>query len=103
VKNVGRQAMDHVVAFARPAGRRSIADFAAASIQSRNSGFESLVKGGAFDALHKNAGARSIHRTLFSSMPRATCAIATRAVDLSARAKAHAAHCRWYRRRLADP
>ena len=57
VKNVGRQAMDHVVAARDADGPfRSIADFAQ-RIDPRlinKRAFESLVKAGAFDALHKN-------------------------------------------------
>ena len=57
VKNVGRQAMDHVVAVREADGHfRSIADFAR-RIDPRlvnKRAFESLVKAGAFDALHKN-------------------------------------------------
>jgi len=57
VKNVGRQAMDHVVAIREAGGPfRSIADFAR-RIDPRlvnKRAFESLVKAGAFDALHKN-------------------------------------------------
>ena len=57
VKNVGRQAMDHVVAVREADGPfRSIADFAR-RIDPRlvnKRAFESLVKAGAFDALHKN-------------------------------------------------
>ena len=57
MKNVGRQAMDHVVAMREAGGPfRSIADFARRIdpklINKR--AFESLVKAGAFDALHKN-------------------------------------------------
>ena len=57
VKNVGRQAMDHVVAIREADGPfRGIADFARRIdpklINKR--AFESLVKAGAFDALHKN-------------------------------------------------
>jgi DNA polymerase-3 subunit alpha len=57
VKNVGRQAMDHVVAIREAGGPfRSLGDFARRidpkSINKR--AFESLVKAGAFDALHKN-------------------------------------------------
>jgi len=57
VKNVGRQAMDHVVAIREAGGPfRSIADFARRIdpklINKR--AFESLVRAGAFDALHKN-------------------------------------------------
>ena len=57
VKNVGRQAMDHVVAIREAGGPfRSIADFARRIdpklINKR--AFESLVKAGAFDGLHKN-------------------------------------------------
>jgi DNA polymerase-3 subunit alpha len=57
VKNVGRQAMDHVVAIRESDGPfRSIADFAR-RIDPRlvnKRAFESLVRAGAFDALHKN-------------------------------------------------
>ena len=57
VKNVGRQAMDHVVAIREAGGPfRSIADFAR-RIDPRlinKRAFESLVRAGAFDALHKN-------------------------------------------------
>src|SRR5882672_8514020 len=57
VKNVGRQAMEHVVASREAGGPfRSIADFAH-RIDPRlvnKRAFESLVKAGAFDALHKN-------------------------------------------------
>src|ERR1051326_6065273 len=57
VKNVGRQAMDHVVAIRERGGPcRSIADFAR-RIDPRlinKRAFESLVRAGAFDALHKN-------------------------------------------------
>jgi DNA polymerase-3 subunit alpha len=57
VKNVGRQAMDHVVKMREEGGPfRSIADFAR-RIDPRlvnKRAFESLVKAGAFDALHKN-------------------------------------------------
>jgi DNA polymerase-3 subunit alpha len=57
VKNVGRQAMDHVVKVREEGGPfRSIADFAR-RIDPRlvnKRAFESLVKAGAFDALHKN-------------------------------------------------
>jgi DNA polymerase-3 subunit alpha len=57
VKNVGRQAMDHVVAIRESGGPfRSIADFAR-RIDPRlinKRAFESLVRAGAFDALHKN-------------------------------------------------
>ncbi len=57
VKNVGRQAMDHVVATREEGGPfRSIADFAR-RIDPRlvnKRAFESLVRAGAFDALHKN-------------------------------------------------
>ena len=57
VKNVGRQAMDHVVRVREEGGPfRSIADFAR-RIDPRlvnKRAFESLVKAGAFDALHKN-------------------------------------------------
>jgi DNA polymerase-3 subunit alpha len=57
VKNVGRQAMDHVVAVREAGGPfRSIADFAR-RVDPRlmnKRAFESLVKAGAFDALHKN-------------------------------------------------
>jgi DNA polymerase-3 subunit alpha len=57
VKNVGRQAMEHVVASREAGGPfRSIADFAR-RIDPRlvnKRAFESLVKAGAFDALHKN-------------------------------------------------
>ncbi|MSP94667.1 MAG: DNA polymerase III subunit alpha [Alphaproteobacteria bacterium] len=57
VKNVGRQAMDHVVAVRDAGGPfRSIADFAKRIdpklINKR--AFESLVRAGAFDALNKN-------------------------------------------------
>jgi DNA polymerase-3 subunit alpha len=57
VKNVGRQAMDHVVAIREEGGAfRSIADFARRVdpklINKRS--FESLTKAGAFDALHPN-------------------------------------------------
>ncbi len=57
VKNVGRQAMDHVVAIREAGGPfRSIADFSRRIdpklINKR--AFESLVRAGAFDALHKN-------------------------------------------------
>jgi DNA polymerase-3 subunit alpha len=57
VKNVGRQAMDHVVAMREADGTfSSIADFARRIdpklINKR--AFESLVKAGAFDGLHKN-------------------------------------------------
>ena len=57
VKNVGRQAMDHVVAIREAGGPfKGIADFARRIdpklINKR--AFESLVKAGAFDALHKN-------------------------------------------------
>jgi len=57
VKNVGRQAMDHVVKVREEGGPfRSLADFAR-RIDPRlvnKRAFESLVKAGAFDALHKN-------------------------------------------------
>ncbi len=57
VKNVGRQAMDHVVAIREAGGPfRSIADFSR-RIDPRlinKRAFESLVRAGAFDALHKN-------------------------------------------------
>ncbi len=57
VKNVGRQAMDHVVAIREGGGPfRSIADFAR-RIDPRllnKRAFENLVRAGAFDALHKN-------------------------------------------------
>jgi DNA polymerase III subunit alpha len=57
VKNVGRHAMDHVVKVREEGGPfRSIADFAR-RIDPRlvnKRAFESLVKAGAFDALHKN-------------------------------------------------
>src|SRR5882672_11226293 len=57
VKNVGRQAMDHVVAIREAGGPfRSIADFSRRIdpklINKR--AFESLVRAGAFDALHGN-------------------------------------------------
>src|SRR6185503_6172441 len=57
VKNVGRQAMDHVVAVREAGGPfRSIADFARRIDPKlvNKRAFESLVKAGAFDALHKN-------------------------------------------------
>jgi DNA polymerase-3 subunit alpha len=64
VKNVGRQAMDHVVAVREAGGPfRSIADFAR-RIDPRlvnKRAFESLVKAGAFDSLHRN------RRQLFQS------------------------------------
>ena len=57
VKNVGRQAMDHVVSIREQDGPfKSIADFAR-RIDPRlinKRAFESLVRAGAFDALHKN-------------------------------------------------
>jgi DNA polymerase-3 subunit alpha len=57
VKNVGRQAMDHVVAIREQDGPfKSIADFAR-RIDPRlinKRAFESLVRAGAFEALHKN-------------------------------------------------
>jgi DNA polymerase-3 subunit alpha len=57
VKNVGRQAMDHLVAQRETEGPfRSIADFAR-RIDPRlvnKRAFESLARAGAFDALHKN-------------------------------------------------
>jgi DNA polymerase III subunit alpha len=57
VKNVGRQAMDHVVALRDEGGPfKSIADFAR-RVDPRlvnKRAFESLVRAGAFDALHAN-------------------------------------------------
>ena len=57
VKNVGRQAMDHLVMVREEGGAfRSIADFAR-RIDPRlvnKRAFESLVRAGAFDGLHKN-------------------------------------------------
>jgi DNA polymerase-3 subunit alpha len=57
VKNVGRQAMEHLVAARRAGGPfKSIADFAK-RIDPRlvnKRAFESLVRAGAFDGLHKN-------------------------------------------------
>jgi len=57
VKNVGPQAMEHVVQIRRDSGRfRSISDFAARIDPKlvNKRAFESLVKAGAFDALHRN-------------------------------------------------